>query len=119
MNRAQRRASKKLPRLGMCLNCGQIKPTPGRPPHIAMICSFECEHQWNDLCDRLDDDEGLHEIGLFVARWPDVSTDEFKHIVTISQHMDTKYPGVWPFAIEYHSDKGCWHYARKGAVHLH
>jgi hypothetical protein len=84
-----------------------------------MICSFECEQQWNALCDRFDNEEALNQIGLFAARWPNASLDEFKHIVELSQRMDAKYPGVWPFAIEYHSDKGCWHYARKGAAHFH
>jgi hypothetical protein len=120
MNRAQRRAAKKLPRLGMCINCGHIAPTPGRPSNIPFVCSLECGKQFSDLYDQLGDEkEILNEVGSFVTKWPDVSTDDFMHIVAISQRMEAKYPTVWPFLIEYHSDKGCWHYERKGAATRH
>ena len=122
MNRSERRRAKKLPRLGMCINCGYLAPTPGRPSNAAIICSSECEKQWKDLDDQLgDDDKALAALVRFTAKWPEASKDDFMHIVAISQRMEAKYPTVWPFLIEYHSDKGCWIYTRKDrkAEHVH
>ena len=124
MNRAQRRAAKKLPRLGMCINCGHITPTPDRPRDVGMMCSLECEAQWKGLCDRLlvgtepgnEEDNALYELGSFTAKWPDATLDDFKHLVATSQRMAAKHPTLWPFLIEYHEGKGCWHFARKGAA---
>jgi hypothetical protein len=111
MNRSQRRAAKKF-RMGMCINCGHVATLQ---PGQSIMCSAECVAQWGDLHDQLGDEkEALNALGLFATRWPKVSTDDFKQIVAISQRMEAKYPDVWPFEIEYHSDKGCWHYGRKG-----
>jgi hypothetical protein len=102
----------------MCINCGHISPTPDRPSDLAMMCSVECGEQWEALYDHFPE-EALNEIGSFTARWPDVTTMEFLRIVEVSQDMDAKYPGAWPFQIEYHEGRGCWHYARKGAESFH
>jgi hypothetical protein len=96
----------------MCINCGQFGP---RQPNESIMCSLECVEQWGDLHDQLSDEkEALDAIARFVTRWPKVSKDDFLHIVGISQRMEAKYADVWPFLIEYHSNKGCWHYERKG-----
>jgi hypothetical protein len=107
----------------MCINCGFIGQAPGRPSDVGMMCSLDCEAQWNALCDTLllntepdsEEDQALYELGKFATKWPDATLDEFKHLVATSQRMAALYPTVWPFLIEYHEGKGCWHYARKGA----
>jgi hypothetical protein len=121
MTKAQRQAAK--PRVGMCINCGDlVNCNPKTTDNELLICSRECLAQFRDFTSQLDDEGNIavSEIGDFTSKWPNVSTDDFMHIVAISQRMEAKYPTVWPFLIEYHSDKGCWHYARKGAAkHFH
>jgi hypothetical protein len=107
----------------MCINCGHISPAPNRPANVGLMCSDECEDQWNALVDQIKDDDqadfALYQIGSFATKWPDVTTTEFLRIVEVSQRMAAKYPTVWPFIIEYHADKGCWHFERKGAAPFH
>ena len=86
---------------------------------MGCMCSSECQEQWEALCDQIEDDDesdkALYELGKFATKWPDATLGEFKHLVATSQRMAALYPTVWPFLIEYHEGKGCWHYARKGA----
>jgi hypothetical protein len=87
-----------------------------------MMCSTDCAEQWEALCNTLiteadcEEDRALYELGKFTAKWPDATLDDFKHLCATSARMSAKHGGAWPFLIEYHEGKGCWHFARKSAA---